>query len=94
LKNNKPTQSKFHISQKVSIITGTKDPDYGFFIGGWSGSIEEIIESEDGRGGWLYCILWDDKTLEGMDPALENRCEKDNLDFSRMVLAEHEIESN
>ena len=87
------TQSKFHIGQQVRVVAGTKDPDYGFSIGGWSGSIEDIILSEDGDGSWLYDIRWNSNTLKAMRRGLYKRCEKDNLDVTRMVLAEHELEA-
>jgi hypothetical protein len=78
---SKSTQSKFHEGQKVKVVAGTEDPDYGFPIGGWSGIIENIISSEDDDGSWLYCIEWNEDTIQAMDPALHHKCEKDNLDL-------------
>lgn len=87
------TQSKFHIGQKVKVVAGVNDPDYGFPIGGWSGCIEDIVLSDDGDGSLLYTIQWDKNTLKSMGCALYKKCEEDGFDVTRMVLAEHELES-
>lgn len=87
------TQTKFHVGQKVRVVAGVKDPDYGSPIGGWSGSIEDIVLSDTGDGSWLYNIHWDRKTFESMSRALLKKCEKDDFDFARMVLAEYELEA-
>lgn len=87
------TQSKFHIGQKIRVVAGVNDPDYGFPIGGWTGHIEDIVLSDDGDGSWLYNIQWDRNTIKLMDRALYKKCEEDNFDITRMVLAEYELES-
>ena len=85
-------QSKFHIGQKIKVVAGVKDPDYGFPIGGWSGCIEDIVLSDDGDGPWLYSIQWDSNTFKLMGRSLHKKCEKDGLDIARMVLAEYELD--
>jgi len=89
----KASQSKFHIGQTVRVVAGTLDPDYGDPIAGWSGIVEDIYlsDEDDSVIAWLYCILWDSDTLMGMGRKFQKRSENDNLDFERMVLAEHEI---
>lgn len=85
--------SRFHVGQIVSVVAGTKDPDYGFPIGGWSGVIEDIDLSGDGAGRWIYCIRWSSSTLKAMGRALRKRCEKDGFDETRMFLEENELEA-
>ena len=85
--------SKFHEGQKVRVVAGTKDPDYGFPIGGWSGSVEDIVLSDQSDGIWLYEIPWDSNTLKAMGRALYTMCEIDNFEITGMVLAEHELEA-
>ena len=87
------TQSKFHVGQKIRVVAGVKDPDYGFPIGGWSGCIEDIVLSDNGDGSWLYNIQWDRNTFKSMGHALHKKCEKDNFDITRMVLSEYELEA-
>jgi len=86
------TQSKFHVGQKIKVVAGVKDPDYGHPIEGWSGCIEDIVLSDDGDGSWLYNIQWDRNTFKLMGRALHKKCEKDCFDVTRMVLAEYELE--
>ena len=82
--------SKFKIGDVVHVKQGSKDPDYGMEISGWVGEIEDISFSDDAK--WLYCILWNEKTLKKMDRKLIKRCDKDNLDHMRMYLEEHDLE--
>lgn len=84
-------QSKFHCGQNVRVVEGTKDPDYGTDIGGWSGSVEDILPDKEGNETWLYMILWDKRTLRKMGRKVLRRCEKDNLDYTRMCLGESEL---
>ncbi len=86
------TQSKFHVGQKIRVVFGVRDPDYGHPIEGWSGCIEDIVLSDDGDGSWLYSIQWDRNTFNLMGRALHKKCEKDGFDVTRMVLAEYELE--
>lgn len=90
---NSSTQSKFHIGQKVRVVSGVKDPDYGFPIGGWSGCIEDIELSIDGINSCTYNIHWDAKTVRSMDEELYEKCEEDGFDATRMFLAEYELEA-
>jgi hypothetical protein len=87
------TQSKFHEGQKVRVVVGIKDPDYGFPIEGWSGTIEEVLSVEDDSGARLYSIVWNSESLDSMSRALRRKCDKDNLDVTRMTLAENDLES-
>ena len=81
------------MGQKVRVSVGTLDPDYGDPIGGWSGIVEDIFLSEDDPVAWFYSILWDRNTLANMDRQFHKKCENDNLDVERMVLAEYELEA-
>jgi hypothetical protein len=73
------TQSKFHVGQKIRVVVGVKDPDYGHPIEGWSGSIEDIVLSDDGDGSWLYSIQWDRNTFNLMGRALQKNARKTAL---------------
>lgn len=83
--------SRFHEGQIVSVVAGTKDPDYGFPIGGWSGVIEDVDLSGDGTGRWIYGIRWSNSTLKAMKRALRKKCEKNGFDETRMFLDEDEL---
>ena len=83
----------FYKGQKVSVIAGTLDPDYGGSIGGWSGIVEEVILDDDPTEVSLYCIKWDRNTLKAMGRIYQNRSENDNFDFERMVLAQNELKA-
>lgn len=74
------------------VVKGTQDPDYGFDIGGWTGCIEEIWLSEDESKTWVCEVRWDQQTLKSMGKTLCQKCEDDNLDFTRMRLDESELE--
>jgi len=87
----KMIQSKFFSGQNVTICAGTKDPDYGFDIGGWSGRIDEIMLDDDET--WIYEIYWDQQTLKKMGKALHQKCDYDNLDYTRMALDESDLKA-
>jgi len=82
---------KYKEGVQVQVIRGTQDPDFDFEIGGWSGKINDIAEDEDG-GGWLYCVVWDNATLEKMEEDLIMKCDKEDLDHTRTYLPENELE--
>jgi hypothetical protein len=88
LNMNKPR--RFHGGQKIRVVAGTTDPDYGFLIENWSGVIEDPINGRN--GDLLYEIRWDSDTLERMGHALHKKCMDDNLDVRITVLAEQELE--
>jgi len=56
--------------KKSVLLLGPRTPDYGFPIEGWSGSIEDKMVDEEGDGGWLYIMRWDDSTLKSMSRSL------------------------
>ena len=76
--------------QRVKVIEGTKDPDFGNEIGGWTGVIIEPPYQGD-AGIWFYTIRWDSVTLRNMDKKLRKRCEAEGLDDELMVLVQHEV---
>ena len=82
--------SKFKYGDKVKVIPGTKDPDYGTDIAGWVGKIEEIEYGDD--KSLLYCVLWERETIKKMGRKLIKRCERDNLDYKKIYLDEEELE--
>jgi len=78
-------RAKFHREQKVKVVSGTKDPDDGFPIGGWTGTIEKSMEEPDGI---FYEIRWDRRTLRLMGRSIREKCERDGLHHDVMVLQE------
>lgn len=76
--------------QRIKVIEGTTDPDFGNEIGGWTGVITEPPYQGD-AGIWFYTIRWDSVTLRNMDKKLRKRCEAEGLDDELMVLAQHEV---
>jgi hypothetical protein len=58
-------------------------------LGGWTGTVTEIIEHE----GQINCVFkLDDRTLAGIHPIYRRRCERDGLDFEIMGLDENDLE--
>ena len=65
---------------------GVSDPDFPDMpLGGWSGTVTEIIEHE----GEINCVFTlDDRTLKTLHPIYRKRCERDGLDFETMGLGD------
>jgi hypothetical protein len=82
--------SKFKEGDAVQVLRGIKDPDFKIDISGWSGKIDEVEVAE--KGGWLYKIMWDQKTLLQADNDYIDRCERNNLDFEIIYLEEKDLE--
>jgi hypothetical protein len=76
---NKSGTPRFHVGDKVRVKYGVIDPDFPDMpLGGWTGTITEIIE----QVGQIDCVLkLDDRTLKGIHPIYRKRCERDGLDF-------------
>ena len=70
----------------IRVRNGTKDPDFkGKDLSGFSGYIEDI----DGN---FITIQWDKSTLRKFDTKFIKKCDRMNLDHTRMVLTINEIE--
>ncbi len=87
---NKPGTPRFRVEDKVRVKPGITDPDFPDMpLGGWAGTITEII----GHEGQINCVFkLDKRTLESLHPVYKKRCERDGLDFETMGLGEDEIE--
>jgi len=71
----------------VRVKDGTEDPDFkGKDLSGYTGYIEDIDEDN------LVSILWDESTLMRFDSKFIKKCDRKNLDHTRMILAKDEIE--
>ena len=81
---------RFKVGDKVRVKSGVSDPDFPDMpLGGWTGTITEIIEHK----GQINCVFkLDDRTLKSLHPIYRKRCERDGLDFETMGLSEEELE--
>ncbi len=80
----------FKDGDKVRVKPGVSDPDFPDMpLGGWAGTITEIIEHK----GQINCVFkLDDRTLKSLHPIYRKRCERDGLDFETMGLGEEDLE--
>ena len=81
---------RFKVGDKVRVKPGVNAPDFPDMpLGGWSGTVTEVIEHE----GRVNCVFkLDERTLAGLHPVYERRCEIDGLDCRFMGLGQEEIE--
>ncbi|WP_319577340.1 hypothetical protein [uncultured Desulfobacter sp.] len=71
----------------IRVKGGTKDPDFkGNYLSGYTGYIEDIDDYNQ------VCILWDESTLMKFDHKLIKKCDRKNLDHTRMILSSNDIE--
>ena len=83
---SKSGSPRFKVGDKVRVKSGVSDPDFPDMpLGGWSGTVTEIIEHE----GEINCVFTlDDRTLKTLHPIYRKRCERDGLDFETMGLGD------
>ncbi len=81
---------RFQVGDKVRVKYGVSDPDFPDMpLGGWSGTVTEIIEHED----QINCVFeLDKRTLASIHPIYQRRCEIDGLDYKFMGLGQEDIE--
>jgi hypothetical protein len=66
------------------------DPNYPDIpLGGYAGRVAEIENEGDSP---IYLIDWDDETLDQMPEVFRNRCERDDLDYESIWMAEEDLE--
>jgi hypothetical protein len=84
------TTPLFKVGEKVRAKPGVKDPDFPAMpLGGWSGTITEIIEHE----GQINCVFkLDGRTLASLHPIFKRRSENEGLDYRFMGLGQEDIE--
>ncbi len=82
--------ARFQVGDKVRVKPGVSDPDFPDMpLGGWSGTVTEVIDHE----GRVNCVFeLDERTLAGLHPIYEQRCEIDGLDHRFMGLDQEDIE--
>ena len=73
----------------ISVKKGIKDADLGTDISGWRGIADSIYDN--GNSQILVEIHWDSITLNDMEMSQLVECEKQELDWSIMVLAVEEV---
>src|SRR3954451_20283799 len=90
-RKKKPSDAAlFKIESKVRVKRGVNDPDFPDIpLGGWSGTITEIIDDE----GQINCVFrLDVRTLASLHPVIRRRSEIDGLDCKFMGLGQEDIE--
>lgn len=71
----------------IGVKNGTEDPDFkGKDLAGYTGYIEDIDDDN------FVGIVWDESTLKKFDAKFKRKCDRENLDYTRMVLTVDEIE--
>jgi hypothetical protein len=89
-KPNATFPAKFGMGNPVRVKAGTTDPDFTDIpLGGWAGTISEVDQRSNPP---TYLIEWNQYTLDHMHPVFRNRCERDDLTFESMWLAENDLE--
>src|SRR4051794_3429921 len=88
--NKGSIRPRFKVGDKVRVKPGVNDPDFPDMpLGGWSGTITEIIEHE----GQVNCVFkLDQRTLASLHPIFKRRSEIDGLDYRFMGLGQGDIE--
>jgi hypothetical protein len=81
---------RFRVGDKVRVKPGVSDPDFPDMpLGGWTGTVTEIIEHE----GQVNCVLeLDERTLASLHPIFKRRSEIDGLDIGFMGVSQEDIE--
>src|SRR3954451_6337868 len=81
---------RYKVGDKVRVKPVVKDPDFPDMpLGGWSGTITEIIE----HAGPVNCVFkLDERTLASLHPVFKRRSEIDGLDYRFMGLGQEDIE--
>jgi Calcium binding len=81
---------RFQVGDKVRVKPGVSDPDFPDMpLGGWSGTVTEIIEHE----GQVNCVFeLDERTLASLHPIFKQRSEIDGLDIGFMGVCQEDIE--
>src|SRR3954462_14394550 len=86
------TPPRFQAGAKVRVRYGVRDPDFPDVpLGGWSGTVKE---AERARGQVTSLIEWDRRTLRGMHPVCQKRCERDRLELESMWLGDENLEAD
>lgn len=82
------------IGDSVVVKQGVKEPDLEEFeLGGWQGRVLEIDTHSD-KDNILITIEWDSLTLIQMPSDYIVRSEIDELDWSRMILYDSDLEKS
>jgi hypothetical protein len=83
------TLAKFKLGDKVRVIYGINDTDYPDMpIGGWSGTIEKVLD--DG----MYAVRWNKQTLAAIHPIFKKRCDRDGLELDQYVIGGDDLEAD
>jgi hypothetical protein len=84
------TLPRFQPGAKVRVRSGITVPEFQDIpLGGWTGSISGIMQSEDEI---TYEIEWDERTLDGMHPVYRKRCARDDCEVEIMWLGEEDLD--
>jgi hypothetical protein len=76
----------FKVGQKVEVVKGTKDPDFGIDISGWSGIIFDLPEQN------VLGIEFDEVTISKMSKKHIHSCDSRNLDHKLIYLSANEVQ--
>lgn len=81
---------RFEVGAHLQVRRGVMDPNYPDIpLGGYAGRVVEIDNEGDGP---VYLIDWDEETLDQMPEVFLTRCERDDLDYESIWLAEEDLE--
>lgn len=82
-------ETRFTMGTLVRVRAGVMDPDLpGVHLGGWRGTISQVQ-----RGGLAsYLVQWTPEALEGLKPAHQEHCKKEDLAIDKIWLLEEDLE--
>ena len=83
------TLSPFRYDEPVVVKKGTRAKDFGIDFSGWHGRASDIV-LEDGEP--RICVMWDSVSLREIPVLVLERCEKEGVDWTGVLLRLHEIE--
>lgn len=82
--------SPFRYGQPVAVKPGTIAKDFGIDFSGWRGRASEIVVIEEGEA--RVRVGWDSLTLKSIPLHVIERCEREGIDWTSVLLRFNEVE--
>lgn len=84
------TVSPFRYDEAVVVKSGTVDQDFGIDFSGWQGRTSEIVLIDEGEP--RIQVIWDSVSLRSLPLSVIERCEKEGIDWTGILLRLGEID--
>lgn len=82
--------SPFRYGEPVMVKRGTIAKDFGIDFSGWHGRTSETVVIEEGEA--RIRVKWDSLTLKNIPPSVIEKCEKEEVDWTSVLLRFQELE--